>query len=403
MVFVIGILAIGLVALRPGRSPVWVWPVAAAALIVALREEPLLGSLRAIAVQWNVLLFILGLMGLCAAAKESGTLQWITDTLLARAGGSRRALFVWLFLACALTTLLLSNDATAIVLTPIVYAAVARRGGDPMPYLFACAFVANTASFGLPFSNPANVLILPHPGLADYLLHLGPPEAVAIGLNLVAFLAIFRRSLRGHYGVVASPAASASVRRTLGALAGVGFLYVAALAFAWPLGPVAIVGALATLAAARVPPAAVARTVSWTTFALLGGLFVVLDAVARAGFVPWASAQLHDAARFGSLAVVSLTSGGAAVFSNLFNNLPIAIAASYVAANDSTPHLAYAAIVGVDLGPNLTTTGSLATLLWLAALAERDVRIDPLQYLRLGLVVVPPAIAVASLWLWIVR
>ena len=361
------------------------------------------GLLARIAVQWNVLLFILGLMGLCAAASESGTLQWITNTLLARAGGSRRALFVWLFLVCALTTLLLSNDATAIVLTPIVYAAVTRRGGDPMPYLFACAFVANTASFGLPFSNPANVLILSHPGLTDYLLHLGPPEAVAVGLNLVAFLAIFRHSLRGRYDVVVAPPASPVVRRTLGALAGVGVLYVAALTFAWPLGPVAIAGALATLAAARVPAVVAVRTVSWTTFALLGGLFVVLDAVARAGFVSWASAQLHDAERFGSLAVVSLTSGGAAVFSNLFNNLPIAIAASYVAANDPTAHLAYAAIVGIDLGPNLTITGSLATLLWLAALAERDVRIDPLQYLLLGLVVVPPAIAVASLWLWIVH
>ncbi|HEY1656153.1 MAG TPA: SLC13 family permease [Candidatus Tumulicola sp.] len=403
MVYAIAVLAVALVGIRPRRVPVWVWPLAGSGVLLALGFESPAGALRAIAQQWNVLLFILGLMGLCGAARESGALAWATDAVLARAGGSRRTLFVWLFLVEALTTLLLSNDATAIVLTPIVYAAVARREGDPMPYLFACAFVANTASFGLPFSNPANVLILPHVQSWEYLAHLGVPQIAALALNLGTFMLVFRRSLRGRYSFDAPRPASAAVKATGYALAGVAVLYFVALALSWPLGPVALVAALGALAVARISPGAAARGISWSTLALLAGLFVLLDTVARAGLVSAALAQLHDAARYGSLAIVAFTCGGAALLSNALNNLPVAIVASYVAARAPSQHLAYAAIVGVDLGPNLTTTGSLATLLWLAALAERGVRVSPLAYLRLGLLVVPPALAVASLWLWFAR
>ncbi|HEY5425682.1 MAG TPA: SLC13 family permease [Candidatus Tumulicola sp.] len=403
MVFVVAIVAVALIAVRPKGLPMWAWPLGAAVLIVALRYEAPAAAFEAIVRQWNVLLFILGLMGLSAAAEESGAFAWLTDVLLARAGGSRRRLFVLLFVAGALTTLVLSNDATAIVLTPIVYAAVSRRGGDPMPYLFACIFVAGTASFGLPFSNPANVLILPRAQIVDYVVHLGPPEIVAIGLNLALFLLIFRRSLRGRYAFEPVEPPSASAVRTLWAFAGVGTAYAVALTFSWPLGPVAAIAAIATLAIARVGVASAARHVSWSTFALLGALFVLLDAVAHAGFVPWVLAQLETTARYGNLAVIAWASGGAALASNLLNNLPVAIAASYVVAHDPSQQVAYPLIVGVDLGPNLTTTGSLATILWIAVLAKRGVRVNPLEYLRLGAIVVPPTIAVAAVWLWLLR
>lgn len=403
MVFALAVIAIALVALRPGRIPAWVWPLGAAGLVVALRFEPPGAAMAALAAQWNVGLFILGLMGLSVAAEESGAFVWLTDVVLQRARGSRRRLFVWLFAAGAIATVVLSNDATAIVLTPIVYAAVTRRGGDPMPYLFACAFVANAASFALPFSNPANVLILPHPHILDFVVHLGPAALAATGLTLGLFLVIFRHALHGRYEFDPPAAASTTAVRTLRALAGVGCAYVLALALSLPLGPVACVAAAATLAVARVRPAAAARQIGWSTFVLLGGLFVLLDAVARAGFVSWVLAQLEDAARYGSFAVIAIASGGAALVSNGLNNLPVAIVSSYVVAHDASQQLAYPLIAGVDLGPNLTTTGSLSTILWLAVLAKRNVRVSPLAYLRLGAIVVPPAILVSAAWLWFLK
>lgn len=116
--------AILLLALRPFRIPGWILPVAGAMVIVCLSFEPLRSAGEAVTRQWNVLLFILGLTGISAAAEESGAFVWIADLVVDRARASRRRLFILLYCASAIVTLLLSNDATDIARTPIVYRAV---------------------------------------------------------------------------------------------------------------------------------------------------------------------------------------------------------------------------------------------------------------------------------------
>lgn len=401
MTYAIAGVAVALVALRPWRIPSWIWPVIGAVAVIALGSETVVAALQAIARQWNVLLFILGLMLLAAAAEESGAFAWLTDVALERAGGSRRRLFVLLFLTGAVLTLTLSNDATAVVLTPVVYRAIAKRGGDAMPFLFGCTFVADTASFGLPFANPANILILPHAEFWPYVLHLGPPQILAITLNLAIFLALFRSRLRGRYEAQPAAAPSASGVRTLVVAAGVAIAYVAALIVHWPLGPVAVAGGVAALVVARVEPNAAWRHVSMSTFALLFGLFALLDAVGRAGFEAWSVHAMATAQQWGSLGLDAAAAGGAALFANLFNNLPVAIVSSYLVAH-APAHAAYPLIVGVDLGPNLTMTGSIATILWSSMLRKRGVHVSALEYLKLGAIVVPATIGITVLWLWLV-
>ncbi len=402
MVLAVAAVATVLLAVRPWRVPGWVWPVSGALLVVLLGYEPAVAAADAIGRQWNVLLFILGLMGLSAAAQASGAFQWIADFVLDRARGSRRRLFILLFLACALVTVLLSNDATAIALTPVVYGAVSRcAGGQVKPFLFGCIFAANTASFGLPFSNPANVLILPHARLLPYVWHLGPPQVAAIGINLAIFLFYFREQLCGGFPLVHATLPSGRTARTLVALAAVGAAYVIALMVRWPLGPVAVLGATLTLTAAACTPLAAARSISWKTLVLLAGLFVLLDAVARAGFVEWMVTELDRALRYGIFAGAAVAATGAALLSNVFNNLPIAVAAAYIVAHVTSERIAYPLIVGVDIGPNLTTAGSLATILWLAIVRNYGVRIGLAEYARVGALVVPATIGVSVLWLWI--
>ncbi len=370
---------------------------------MALGYEPIAAAADAIGQQWNILLFILGLMVLSATAEESGAFQWLTEFLLERAHGSPRRLFIFLFLAAAVVTVLFSNDATAIALTPVVYRAVAERGlGDVKPFLLTCVFVANTASFGLPFSNPANVLILPHARLLEYAWHLAPPQIVAIALNLGIFLFFFRSQLRGRYDLVAAAPPSARATRTLCAMGSLAVVYVAALLLEWPLGPVAAIGAALVLAVARIRPARIAGRAAWSTLLLLAVLFVLFDAVTRAGFVSWALEGLDASQHYGSLAVNAIAAAGAALLSNAFNNLPVAVASSYVVAHAVREQIAYPLIAGVDLGPNLMTSGSLATILWLGILRRHGVRISLREYLRLGAVVVPATIAVCVLWLWLV-
>ncbi len=392
-----------LIGLRPWRIHTWVWPLVGALLVLVAGYETPHAGLDAVARQWNVLLFILGLLWLSAAADESGAFEWITEAVLERARGSQRRLFVYLFLAGAAVTLVLSNDATAIALTPIVYRVVAvHKAMRPEPFLYGCIFVANTASFGLPFSNPANVLILPHPDLPAYLWHLAPPAVAAIAVNLGLFLFFFRNRLNARYEVTARAAPRPRTMPTLWGMLGVGIAYVLALLFDVPLGPVAAAGGAALLVVATPHPVAFGRRIKWDTFLLLASLFVVLDAVTRAGFANWALAQLDAALRHGALAFNAAAAGGAALFANAFNNLPVAVGAAHIVARADSNTVAYPLIVGVDLGPNLFTSGSLATILWLAVLRGYGLRMSRGEYLRLGAAVVPVTLALAVLWLWIV-
>lgn len=353
--------------------------------------------------QWNVLLFIFGLMCLSGAAEESGAFALVAEWTLRSGRGSLRRLFVVLFATGAALTMLLSNDATAIVFTPIVYRAMKSRGIDAMPFLFACTFVADTASFGLPFANPANVLVLPRPHALEYVTQLGVPQVAAIAINLGVFLLVFRSRLRGRYETEGEEAAQPAAGRTLAALCGVGVAYAGALALQWPLGPVAVAGAFATVLAARLPVRQVLRHVGWRTFALLVVLFVLVDLLSRTHFFAWTLHELDVARSHGTLAGVASAAVATALLSTVLNNLPVAVLASYVAAHASWHPVAYALVAGVDLGPNLTTMGSLSTILWLGALRRRGVVVSPLEYLRLGLLVVPPMLAVTILWLWLLN
>jgi arsenical pump membrane protein len=378
----------------------WVLPVAGAIALLVTGVEPLQDAAHAVARQWNVLLFILGLMGVSAAAEEGGAFAWIADFVLYHARGSRRRLFVLFYGVSTAVTVLLSNDATAIALTPIVYRAVADLpDGDATPFLYACIFVANAASFGLPFSNPANVLILPHPRLMPYLVHLGPPQLAVIAATLAILLFFYRDALAGRFAPPAPRKADGQTLRALLALLAVVVAYVVALVLQWPLGPVAVFGAALALGLSRVRPLRAAAHISWKTLLLLAALFVLLDPVARAGFVRFALVELDRTLRYGDIATNFVAAGGAALLSNAFNNLPVAVAASYIVAHVHAEHVAYPLIVGVDAGPNLITTGSLATILWIAVLREHGVRVRLAEYFRLGVLVVPVTIAICVLWL----
>lgn len=391
-----------LVALGPRRIPAWIWPCAGALVLVALRAESLPSAVLSITSKWNVLVFIAALMLISAAADESGLFGWIAGVIVARANGSRAKLFTYLFLCGALLTIVMSNDTTAVVFTPIVYRAVSTRGLTALPFLYACTFVADTASFGFPFSNPANILVLPRPELIQFIVHLTIPMLVAVALNLAIFRFVFRRALEGDYSFALPPPLDARTRNVLIAMALVALSYFLAVGFDIPLGPVAMLGALIVLVAARANPRAVIARVSWTTVVLLCGLFVLLDAVEHRGAIVWALRGLHDAAHSGAVGEILVAAFGAAVASNLINNLPVASMSGTIVAQ--TGHsLAYPFIAGVDIGPNLSTTGSLATILWLSIVRERGFHVSAREYARLGLCVVPPTLVFTCLWLWLVR
>src|SRR5262245_32906108 len=152
-------LAAGGVIIRPWRLPEAVWAMLGAAALVVFGLLPWPDALAGVGKGVDVYLFLTGMMVIAELARQEGLFDWFAALAVKHACGSPERLFVLVYAVGTAVTVLLSNDATAVVLTPAVYAATRAAGATPLPYLFACAFVANAASFVLPISNPANLVV----------------------------------------------------------------------------------------------------------------------------------------------------------------------------------------------------------------------------------------------------
>jgi arsenical pump membrane protein len=413
VVIVLAILA-GIM-LRPGGvSEAWV-ALGGAALLLVGGYLPVVEIPGILAHQANVFGFFLGLMAIAALADQAGVFDLLA-TLSARwAGGNAFWLYVGIFALGTLTTMFLSNDATALILTPIVYALVTRLRLPALPFMFACTFIADTASFLLPVSNPTNILVLDtlgH-GLLPFMHYLLLPAITCVGINVVIFLLVFRRSLRLHYATTDLQAIqpdSPFRRYTLFSLGVIAVGYVIASVLQVPLALVALGGgALLLFGALRLSQLdwkRLGREISWSLFGFIAGLFLVVQAVGHLGILaPLSQGVVHMATSGSFLSVLGVAAGGA-VGSNLINNIPmtlVLISAFHGAPQVVSQHpaLIYATILGVDLGPNLTTVGSLATMLWLVLLRRKGLDITTIDYVKLGLLVVPAMLIVSSFEIWL--
>jgi arsenical pump membrane protein len=400
----IAAVATGGVVTRPWRLPEAVWPVVGATLLVALGLLPLADAWRGIAKGTDVYLFLTGMMLLAELARAEGLFDWLACHAARWAHGSATRLFDLIYLVAIAVTVVLSNDATAVVLTPAV-AAVARaaRVERPLPYLFICALIANAASFVLPISNPANLVIYGShmPPLLEWLPRFALPSLLAIGATYVALRFTQRRALRQPISAdIPQPdltpgghAAAIGILATATAL-------LAASALNVPLGAPTLAAATLSVAAVcariRRPPWPLLRHISWNILPLVAGLFVLVEALARVGVVDALSTALHTAA-VASPARAAWASGTlVALSSNAMNNLPAALIAGTAAnAAGVSPTVLQSVLIGADLGPNLSVTGSLATILWLTALRRDGHHVSAWTFLKLGLVVMPPALILA--------
>lgn len=369
------------------------------------------GALRALAGNWDLFLFFLGLMLISGLADAAGFFDAAGVLAAAAARGSGRLLLFGVFAAGALVTAFFSNDATALILTPVVYSVATRMRLPPLPYLFATTFVADTASMTLPVSNPINVVVTErsHIGLATYEGHLLAASVVALALNAGLFQLVFRREAGLHFALDWRKALSEAVpdrrlfRLTCAGLGAVAGAYVLAAAAALPLGVVAMGGAgllaLLALAARRLQPGRVCEHVGFGLLLYVAGLLVLIRGLEEAGVSAVLVGALAGLVRGSGTAVLAGLAGGA-VGANLVNNLPATLVllpgASQLSATLRLP-FQLGVLVGADLGPNLTPVGSLSTMLWLVIVRRRGVDVSSLQYLRLGAVVTPVLLLAAGL------
>ncbi len=401
LIWLIAAAAILGVLFRPWGLSEVVWAVSGAALLI-------LGSLLSWQRAWlavrqgtDVYLFLAGMMLLSELARAEGLFDWVAARAVRAARGSPRRLFALIYAVGIVVTAFLSNDATAVVLTPAVYAAARHARTEPLPYLLTCAFIANAASFLLPIANPANLLVYARhlPALGPWLARFALPSLGAIAATYFALRATQRGALNAGFTVdVRVPKLTRGAVLAACGIALTAALLLGASATGRPLGPPTFAaGALTVLAAVlldRRKPWHLIREVSWGVLPLVAGLFVLVSGLARTGLLGALGSALGKlGARSGHLAVF-VTGGAIAVACNVMNNLPVALIARDMGAVHGAS-LRDAMLIGVDLGPNLSVTGSLATILWLVTLRREKVRIDAPTFLKLGVLVMPPALLLA--------
>jgi arsenical pump membrane protein len=352
----------------------------------------------------DVYLFLTGMMLLSELARQEGLFDWLAARAAALAMGSAKRLFTLVFAVGTVVTVFLSNDATAVVLTPAVAAVVrAAKAERPLPYLLVCAFVANAASFVLPISNPANLVVFAShmPSLRSWLAQFSLPSVLAIAATYVALRLTQRRALRQPIlDNIELPELPRGACVAACGIALAAIVMLLASAFGRQLGLPTFVAGVVTLVAVllrnRQAPWAVLKHISWGVLPLVAGLFVLVEGLRRTGALEVLSQWLRAAVDHSAVATAWGAGSIVAIACNLLNNLPAAlIAGSTVTAAQVPQNVTNALLIGVDLGPNLSVTGSLATILWLAALRREGMHVGAWMFLRVGLMVMAPALALA--------
>jgi arsenical pump membrane protein len=404
-------LSLLLMLVRPrGVAEAW-WISGGVLLLLGTRLVPLPLAGCAVAEGADVYLFLTGMMLLCELAREHGVFDWVAATTVRGAKGSCGRLFLLVYGVGTLVTVFMSNDATAVVLTPAILAATRKaKVQGPLPYLFACALIANAASFVLPISNPANLVVFHDrlPPLGRWLAAFAAPSVLSVVATFLVLRFVFRKQLRQRIECeVEAVALTAAGKLVLGGLGlTVAVLLVASalkLDLGLPTCLAAVVAATVVSVQARRSPVGLLRGVSWSTLVLVAGLFVMVDAVESQGALQLTERWLGWAAGLGQATGAMVVGFAVGVANNLVNNLPLGlIAGGTLQAAHTQGLLANAVMIGVDLGPNLSVTGSLATILWLLALRKESVQVSFWQFFKVGAVAMPLALAsalAAAVWL----
>jgi arsenical pump membrane protein len=366
-------------------------PAAARAEVVAL--APTVGFLGA----------ILALGHLC---DEQGVFAWAGAVLARRSGGNASRLFLGVFGAAVVTTAVLSLDATVVLLTPVVLTTARLLRVRARPHVYACAHLANSASLLLPVSNLTNLLVFGHSGLGftRFALIMALPTVAVLVVEYAVLRCRFRADLpdasprqrlpaphapRVPLLVVAATLAGFTVAEPLG------------IAPAWVAAGGALVLGVRQVAAghARTRRRATGRVLAETQplFCLFVLALGVVVAAASTHGLGHALGRLVPAGT-GPLELLGVALL-AATLANLVNNLPATLLLLPVVPH-SAP-LLLAVLLGVNVGPNLTYVGSLATLLWRRLLHDRGVVVPVREFTALGVLTVPASLMAGVLALWV--
>jgi len=398
---------------RPRGISEGVWALGGGVLLVAtgrLSSDDIEHVLRDLT---GVITFLVGLFWITLAARRAGIFDRAAGLMIDASRGSAARFMVAVFAFGAVTTAVLSNDATVVLVTPVVLTACLRVGLPPLPFLFACSFVADTASSLLPVSNPINLLYAERFDLSfgRHLLLLGLPTVVAIIVNTGVFLLIFRSQLRTRFTAPTSsvdlPEPTAIDRWITVGIAAVGVGYIVA-AFVGLLPWLVtfaggVVLAILGLVGRRIAIRELVQVQPPSLYAFVIGLALVVRACDVAGLLGFLGRAVEQAGSAGGIVGLLAVTFGTALGTNLVNNWTMALAISGpLQRADASDDVVAGSMLGADIGPNLSVVGSLATLIWLTEVRRGGLAVSSGTYLRIGAITTIPVILTATVVLYLV-
>jgi arsenical pump membrane protein len=360
--------------------------------------------------------FLAAVLVLSYLADQEGVFSWLGDRLAAASGGRPRRLLALVFVAASLTTAVLSLDATVVLLTPVVFGTAARLRLRAKPHVYACTHLANSASTLLPVSNLTNLLAFSASGLSflGFAGLMALPWLAAVAVEFAVFRWFFRTDLL-------DPVETAPPRPTgqrtpwfafavlAATLVGFGLSGLVGLEPVWVAVAGAVLLAGRGLARRAVGVGRLVREASPLFCLFVFALGIIVAGVTSHGLGALMAGAVPS--RPGLLALLAVA-GLSAVLANVVNNLPAtlvmiaAVGAAPVApppGDTAWAHagLLLAVLLGVNIGPNLTYVGSLATLLWRRVLAGGEAAPTLAEFSRLGLATVPAGLLVSVVALWV--
>jgi arsenical pump membrane protein len=389
----------------PRRLPEVVVAGPAAVVAVAVGAVPLHAAVTQVRELGPTVAFLAAVLVLAQLCDAAGVFTAAGRWTARACRGNPRRLLTLVFAVAALTTAVLSLDATVVLLTPAVFATAATVRLRAKPHVYACTHLANSASLLLPVSNLTNLIALralQRHGVTfvEFAALMALPWLVVLAVEYAAF----RRFFAADLGTVVPYQDDAPIHPPVFALAVVaatllGFGLSAPLGVdpAWvaAAGAVVLGGRLLFLRRTSLRAVLSAANVAFLVFVLALG--VVVAGVERGGLGSLVRRLLPSSSAVLSLLAIAVV---AAVLANLVNNLPAILVLLPTVAAATGPGPLLAALIGVNVGPNLTYVGSLATLLWRRILHHQGVQPALGEFLRLGLLTVPPSLVGAVLALW---